>query len=356
MDCLAVVMAGGRGERFWPRSRKNRPKQCLDFTGQGSLLQLTVRRLARVAGEENVVVVTGADMADLVASQLPRLPEGNLLVEPVGRNTAPCVALAALWAKRRGGDPVLVVSPADHAVRDEDAYVDTLRAAVRTAAAHNRAVTLGVRPTAPETGYGYLDVGERLFDAGGHPVFAVRRFVEKPDRATAQEYLARGHYLWNSGLFFFRTSCFLDLTQRHLPDLYARLPEVEAALAGEGDLGTVYGQLEKISLDYGIAEKAEGILVLPAAFGWDDVGSWTALERLHPGDAAGNVTDGCSFLGVDAARCIVSGGRRLIVGVGVRDLVVVDTEDAVLICAKDRVQDVRLAVEEITRRGGEGLL
>ena len=355
MDCVAVVMAGGRGERFWPLSRRNRPKQCLDLTGRGSLLQMTVRRLARVVGEENVLVVTGADMADLVASQLPGLDSANLLVEPVGRNTAPCVALAALWAKRRGTDPVLAVSPADHAVADEDAYVDTLRAAVRTAAVHHRAVTLGVQPVAPETGYGYLEVGERLFAVDGHPVFAVRRFVEKPDRATAQEYLAQGRYLWNSGMFFFRTSCFLDLVQRHLPGLHARLPEVEAALGGVGDLGAVYGQLEKVSLDYGIAERADGILVLPAAFGWDDVGSWTALERLYPGDAAGNVTDG-SFLGVDATGCIVSGGKRLVVGIGIRDLVVVDTEDAVLICAKERVQDVRLAVEEITRQGKEGLL
>ncbi|HUW63251.1 MAG TPA: mannose-1-phosphate guanylyltransferase [Spirochaetia bacterium] len=355
MDCLAVVMAGGRGERFWPRSRKKRPKQCLDFAGQGSLLQLTVKRLARVAGRENVLVITGADMVDQVAAQLPQLAPENILVEPVGRNTAPCVALAALWARRRGGDPVLLVSPADHAVQDEKAYVATVRAAVLSAAAYNRSVTLGIRPTRPETGYGYLDVGERLDEVNGYPVFAVRRFVEKPDRATAEEYLAQGHYLWNSGLFFFRTSAFLGLVEKYLPGLYARLPELAGTLDGVGDLGAVYGQLEKVSLDYGIAEKDTGILVIPASFGWDDVGSWTALERLRERDGHGNVLAG-PFVGVDVERCIIQGGTKPIVGVGLQDLIVVDEEDAILICARERVQDVRLAVAEIKKRGWEQLL
>lgn len=350
---VAVIMAGGKGERFWPQSRRSRPKQFLDITGRGSLLQETVSRIGPIVPPERVWVVTTAAYRDSIAQQLPEVPPANIVVEPVGRNTAACLGLAALYLEPYGPDTVMVVLPSDHLIQNRDLFVETLKVAIE--AAHGgEVVTLGIRPTRPETGYGYINYEEAALDSRLAPR-RVRRFVEKPDRATAERYLAEGSYLWNSGMFVWKLSTFQDLVRRHMPALHRCLevmrsaigtPEEEAVIARE------YEALDGVSVDYGIMEKAEKVLVIPAPFDWDDVGSWLALDRLGPADEAGNVVRG-DFVGVDTSRCIVQGydNRRLIATVGLSDLIIVDTEDVILVCPKDKAQEVRALVEELKRRG-----
>lgn len=333
---VAIILAGGKGERFWPLSRERRPKQFLDLTGEGTLLQETYRRIAVRIPPEHILVVTGEQYGDEVLAELPVLPERNVILEPVGRNTAASIGLAA-WALRDYPPQTrLLILPADHSVKPNQAF----QAAVATgeqAADQGYAVTIGIRPDRPETGYGYLQVGSSLGD-GYHRVL---RFVEKPELEVAAAFLAEGGYLWNSGVFLFRLDCLRDLLIRHLPDLAQALERI--ALGGTEALRREFPQLSPVSIDYGIMEKAEKVAVVPAEFAWDDVGSWTALSRIRESDPSGNIIEG-AFVGVDNERIIVRGGGRLIAGVGLRDLVIVDTHDALLICPQDRVQEVRRIV------------
>lgn len=277
------------------------------------------------------------------------MPSANIIAEPMGRNTAPCIVLAALHAERYG-DPVMVIVPADHVIKDEDKFTKIINSAVKVAADCDEVITIGITPTAPETGYGYIQRGE-LFRAG-EQVYRVKRFVEKPDRATAEQYLADGNYFWNSGMFVVRVSVLLELVQRHLPNLYAKVPEIRKAILNKERnlLRECYQSLESISIDYGIMEKADNILMIPGDFGWDDVGSWVALERIRPRDEEGNVING-EHVGVDTHNCIIQGNSKLIVTVGLENLIIVETEDSILVCHKDRAQDVKLIVEQLKRKG-----
>ncbi len=346
----AVIMAGGSGTRFWPASRAAHPKQLLSLGGGGSLLQETVRRLDNLISRERVWIVTSGAHSESLRQQVPELPAANILVEPCGRNTAPCVGLAALHIRRREPEAVLVCMPADHIIQELPAWQRLMRVALETASERGRVAIFGIPPTRPETGFGYVKFDDLQDAAGRH---RVERFTEKPARERAEAFLAEGHWYWNSGIVAWRADTFLDLCREHLPELMDLLDELDASLEtpAYGDtLARLYPRMPSVSFDFGILEKAAQLVGLPAAMGWSDVGSWSALPEVLPADEAGNVSLG-EFLALEARGCIAYAPGKLVAAVGVEDLVVVDTPDAVLICHKDRAQDVKHVVERLTREG-----
>lgn len=354
----ALIMAGGKGERFWPKSRQKLPKQFLDLTGTGTLIQLTAQRINRLVDWEAIYVIAGPDYLDLIKEQLPKLPSENIIIEPEGRNTAPCISLAALHISRRYPDAVMAVLPSDHFIDDEDTYCELVGAAARLADQGEHLVTLGILPDRPETGYGYIQVGEKFDDYNGYSGHRVVRFVEKPDRETAARYLENGNYLWNSGMFFWKVSTILSMFARFMPDLYAGLQRIEQAwdtAAAEQVLRDEFCRMEKTSIDYGIMEKAESIFVFPGSIGWDDVGSWNALERVAKADQKGNVIKG-SVINVNSRGCIIEGSDRVIAVLGAEDLVVVDSGDVILICPKAETQNIRQVIQGIREQGLEEYL
>ncbi len=345
----AVIMAGGSGTRFWPLSRRMRPKQLLALSGtERSLLGETVHRIAPLIPPERVIVVTAAHLAAETRRELPELPAENVLAEPIGRNTAPCVGWAASHIKRRDPEALIAILAADHHIGDEPAFLAILRRALE-AASDGELVAIGITPTRPETGYGYLELGENLAEG----VFRARRFVEKPNRGRAEQFLAAGNYLWNSGMFFFRATAILDAIRTHLPGLSEALERFDRA-ASEGHetelVSNEYGSLPSVSIDHGVMEKAEHVAVVPGDFGWSDVGSWMTAWELAPKDEHGNATTTETVL-IESEGCYVRAPQgKLVALVGVRDLVVVDTEDAILIVPRERAQDVRAVTLELARR------
>ena len=342
-------MAGGSGTRFWPRSRRRLPKQLLPVASTRTLLQETADRLARVVDASRMLVVTHRDHAAAVRRQLPKIARRNVLVEPISCNTAPCLALAALEIARRDPEATFVSVPADHAIADARAFRATILEAFAWAHHKPSAVTIGVQPTSPETGFGYIRVGEPV----GGRAFRVRAFIEKPSLARARRYLASGEYLWNSGMFAWRTATVLALLDRHLGDVMGPLRRVLSAplRARAAALARAYAAITPISIDHGVMEKAAGVLVVRGAFGWSDIGSWAAL-----GDIARSQKRIPPVVAIDAARYVVSSPERLVALVGVDDLIVVDTPDALLICHRKRAQDVRRVVQELEERGLDAYL
>lgn len=332
---IPVILAGGKGERFWPLSRKHRPKQflCLDGSGR-SLLQATADRLSELAGtQEKLWVVTSAQLAQGVQEQLPQLPSENLLVEPEGRDTAPAVAWATLEiARRYGEDAVVGFFPADHWIADQQAFQQTINAAAELASAKESIVTLGITPGYPSTGYGYIEQGEQTGTFGGLPVYRVSRFTEKPDRETAQGFLDTGRFSWNSGMFIFRAGVVLAELRAHAPEILAPLEEKGAE---------AYSELPKKSIDYALMEKTQLAYVLPASFGWDDLGDWNSLERLLKGDAS-NV-ELAKHVGMDTQGTILYASEEdeVIVTIGLEDVVVVRDRNVTLIVKKDRTQEIK---------------
>ena len=361
MKIYPVIMAGGSGTRFWPLSRKDRPKQFLPLAGDEPLLAATVTRLPPLAKARETFIVCGPAHAAAARRMLPKLPEQNFIVEPCARNTAPCVGLAALHVARKDPRGVIVMLPADHHISRPAAFRDALASAADLAQRGSIA-TIGIKPSRPETGYGYLKIGPRLAARGRKGKGAahkVERFVEKPDVVTAARYLADGGYLWNSGIFAFRADVILDEIRRAMPVLGEQLDAIDAAFGTPGykkTLARVFPECPSISIDYGVMEKSKRIAVVPADFGWSDVGSFAALPDVKPTDRLGNVAEGDAVV-VDAHNTVVlaKGGRPVAV-VGIDDVVVVDAGDAVLVCRRDRAQDVRQAVEELSRRGRDEVL
>ncbi len=353
----AVVMAGGSGTRFWPLSRRRRPKQLLPLAGDRSLLRATVDRLGALVPPERVLVVTGSAVADAVRAELPEVPAENILVEPEGRDTAACVGLAAWTVARRWPSAAMVVLPADHVIPDGAALRRALAAAVAVARARDGLVTLGIRPARPDTGFGYVELGEAEGTADGLPVHRAVRFVEKPDRPRAEAMLASGRFRWNSGMFAWTTGAIEGAIRAHLPALAAGLDALFRQAESDGmaaALAARYPGLERISIDYGVLERAERVWVLPVELGWSDVGAWPGLEEvLTAEDGVVKVGD---VLALDAAGSVVVSDGPLVAVVGVRDLVVVATRDAVLVVPKDQAQRVREIVELLRASGRDDLL
>ncbi len=342
-------MAGGAGTRFWPRSRRRMPKQLLRVVGSRTLLQATVDRLRGLVPPRQTIIVTHSDHAAEVRRQLPHIPPRNVLIEPQARNTAPCIALATLEIARRVPRATVVVLPADHAVRDVSAFRSTLSRAMAWANSARCPVTIGIRPTAPDTGYGYIQLGAPI----GAGVRAVRSFEEKPTRGRARRFVASGRYRWNSGIFVWRTDTVLELFARHLPAVTKTLAPALSLPAPRRRtaLARAYARLTAVSIDYGIMEKAAPVLVVDGDFGWSDVGSWAALGGLAQANGRA-----APVVAVDASRYVVFSPERLVALVGVDDLIVVDAADALLICRRDRAQDVRRVVQELERRGLDAYL
>lgn len=349
-DTYAVIMAGGSGTRFWPASRPERPKQLLPLApgDERSLLRATVDRIAPLVPIERVLVVTSAALAEATREALPDLPAANLLAEPVGRNTAPCVGWAAAVVHRTTPDARLMVLPADHHIGDEEAYLKTLATAL-DACGDGDLVTVGLKPSRPETGYGYIEVGEKIDEE----VWRARRFVEKPTRERAEQLFASGSYLWNSGMFFFRADAILEAIGKHLPGLASGLKALdEAAAAGneEAALAERYGDLPRISIDHGVMEKADGVAVVPGDFGWSDLGSWTTAWELSEKDEHSNAAGADAVLVDSSGNLVRAPLGKTVALVGVSDLVVVDTEDALLVVPRSRAQEVREVVSRLAER------
>jgi mannose-1-phosphate guanylyltransferase len=348
----AIIMAGGSGTRFWPLSRSDRPKQFLSLgPDDRSLLRATAERVWALIPPERTFVVTSELLREQVERELPELDATRILAEPIGRNTAPCIGWAATHVRRLDPDAVMTVLPADHYIGDTGAYVDTLRRGLE-AATHGDYVTIGIRPTRAETGYGYIEVGSEL-DPG---VFRARRFVEKPNRQRAEQFVASGCFLWNSGMFFFLASRILDAIDLHLPGLGEQLHRYETAaeIGREAELvSETYASLPAVSIDHGIMEKVDSVSVVPGSFDWSDLGSWTSAWELSPQDERGNVLPK-GGLSVDAAGNYAWAPEgKLVALIGVKDLVVVDSGDALLVVPRERAQDVRDIVAALRERGDD---
>ena len=344
----AVIMAGGSGTRFWPLSRRGRPKQFLRLgPNNHTLLRATAERAWSLIPAERTLVVTSEALGALVAEELPELPDENILREPVGRNTAPCVGWAAVHVQRRDPDALMAVLPADHYVGNAEAYAATLRRCLE-AAEHGDLVTIGIRPTRAETGYGYVEAGPELSPG----VYRARRFVEKPNRQRAEQFLSSGRFLWNSGMFFFQASRILEAIGEHLPGLGTQLTEyANAGADGEPALvSATYASLPSISIDHGVMEKGGDVSVAPADFEWSDLGSWASVWELAERDELDNVLPkGAVTIDTEGVYARTTDGK-LIALLGVKDLVIVDTEDALMIAPRERSQEVRALVKKLNDR------
>ncbi len=346
----AVIMAGGHGTRFWPQSRRHLPKQFLTVCGRRSLLQDSVRRLKGVVRLDHTVVVAASEFARLIRRQLPALPSGNLLIEPVPRGTAPCLALAAEWIARRDPAGLMAVLPADHVIADIPRFRRAVLVGFKTAALQECLVTFGVTPTGPETGYGYIEVGP-AFRRNAPRVSWVSSFREKPDQARARAFLKAGRYLWNSGMFVWRVDVLRDAFELHAPAIARAMRSMRAALGGGATAAAMrraYCRLQAVSIDVAVMERAQHVAVVAGDFGWADVGSWAAMAPLWGTDGAGNARRGKTVL-VDCRDTIAYGAERLVAVLGVDDLVVVDSPGAVLVCTKSRAQEVRRIVSALAR-------
>jgi len=351
-------MAGGSGTRFWPASRKNRPKQFLSLASDVPLVRQTFERVAPLVGAENTWIVTTKDTAELTRKAVPEMPAGNVLAEPMGRDTAACAGYACEALLNVDPEAVCIVLPADHVIGEEDRFRSSLAAGARHVEASGGLLTFGIRPTRPETGYGYLEIGEESASIGDWQVHHLKRFVEKPDIDTALTYVDRGQHFWNAGIFAWRAQDFLSEVRRQLPLLAHGLAKIGAAFGGsdaERVLDEVYPTLQRISLDFGIMESAETCWTIPVEYPWSDVGSWPALREVLTADENGNVERG-RVLSLDSSNNIVVSEGPVISVIGLKDIIVVATPDGVLVADKEQAQRVKDVVNTIKERGWHEVL
>jgi mannose-1-phosphate guanylyltransferase len=351
----AVIMAGGSGTRLWPRSRKKKPKQLLDIVSSKTMIQETVDRLSEIVDSDRVIVVVGDVYAKEIDQQLALVPTENILIEPQGKNTAPCIGLAAVHARARDKDAVMIVLPSDHLIKNTTRFRNVIKAAAGVAQKGKSLVTIGIEPEFPETGYGYVQIGNKVDSIRGEDVYKVVAFKEKPTPAVAKKFLKSGKYMWNSGMFVWKADTVLAQIKTHLPKLHKGLMKIEASLGKDTEqkvLEKVYDSIEGESIDYGVMEKAKEVMLLKGDFGWNDIGSWAAMEQLWPKDTDGNFLD-ADVVSIESSGNIIHSTKKLVAVIGLKDIVIIETEDALLVCAKDRAPDVRRAVDELKERGLE---
>jgi mannose-1-phosphate guanylyltransferase len=357
----AVILAGGGGTRLWPRSRQSQPKQFVDITGSGrTLIQATVERLQGLASSDQIYIVTGGGFAEITSAQLPMLAPEQIIVEPSGRNSAPAIGLACIHLQRRDPAAIAAFLPADHVIPDTASFLTALRQA-ECAARTGHLVTLGVKPTFPHTGYGYIKGGAGVQIEGNAdlPIYQVERFLEKPNRTTAEYFLNEGGYFWNAGIFICQVERMLAEIKRQLPEVYSRLQQIQAALGtAQADqvLADAWQSMPNISIDYGVMERAEQVAVTPLDAGWNDVGSWDALQAILQQDMQNNYIVKGEALAIGSEGNIVYSDKYFVALIDVNDLVVVETDNALLIGHKTKMQRVKEVVEELRSQGRTDLL
>jgi mannose-1-phosphate guanylyltransferase len=346
MKVYAVIMAGGVGSRFWPSSKEKTPKQLLKIFNENTMIQETMQRLSGVVEINDIYIITNKVQQPEILNQLPDLPEGNIIVEPFGRNTAAAIGLAAVTLKSKDPESVMVVLPADHFIRDIDIFHNTLKTAVEFAYKSKGLVTIGIPPNRPETGYGYIQIDDRGVE---DKIFKVYTFAEKPNYATAVRFLESGDFFWNSGMFIWRADAILDEMKIHMPDLHEGLEQVEKVLNTpeyEKTLIHVYGQLRNISIDYGVMEKSNKVFLTKGNFVWSDVGSWEEVYQLFEKDEDGNAIKGNVFTDMTVDSLIFS-PNKFTAAIGVENLIIVNSNDALLVCRRDHSQDVKKVVDHL---------
>ena len=348
MDKVVLIMAGGSGTRFWPLSTNERPKQFLDLVSEKTMIRETVDRVVKLIPAEKIFISTNIAYLDIIKKELPEIPEKNIIFEPMARDTAACIGYAALIIQKIYKDSIMAVLPSDHLIKKEKEFLESLNFAFEEAE-KDVIVTLGIKPSYPETGYGYINFkrGDSLPNIKN--VYEVLKFEEKPNIEKAKEYLASGQYLWNSGMFIWKASTILKCFKEFLPEIYSGL-QVIATSIGTNDYEKVlkeeFVKLPSESIDYGVMEKAENIYVIPGNFGWDDVGSWLSIERIKKSNQDGNVING-NVISIKTKNTVVQGGKKLIATIGLEDMIIVDTEDAILICNKDNTQEVKEVINNL---------
>ena len=354
MNTYGVIMAGGGGTRFWPLSRKETPKQLLNLSGKEIMVNETINRLSQVAAKDNIFIVTNASQVKKMREVTDgRILCEHILSEPSARNTAACVGYAAMKIVKTYGDGVMVITPSDAYIKNNIEYANVLRKAIKEAAETDNLITIGITPTFPATGYGYIH-----FEENGKAVKNVLQFVEKPNLETAKNYIATHEYVWNSGMFIWKASVILNKFKELLPDIYFDLEKLAKSFGTSNEektLNEVYPAIRSISIDYGIMEKSSNIKVVPGEFGWNDVGSWDMLGVLHESDGNGNITVG-NTLSIDTNNSIIYSSGKLVATVGIDDLIVVETPDAIMVCPKDKAQDVKKIVDTLKEQKKEELL
>ena len=351
-----VIMAGGSGTRFWPLSRREHPKQLLTLFGQDSLLEQTVARIQPVIPSGHIYVFTSDVILRKVRRLLPRIPSHQIVGEPASRNTAPTLGVAAHEIAQRDPEGIMVVLPSDHIIAKPAVFRQVLAAACRVASAAGRSVVLGLKPTRPDTGFGYVRLGRREGKVAGHEVFHVEKFTEKPTLAVARRYVSSRRYLWNGGMFIWKASTLIENFQRFQPEMASQLREIaDAGGVRARAFRQLYPKLQKISIDYALMEKISNIYALPADIGWNDVGSWAVVYELGNQDSEKNVRPSASS-SLDSHGNMVVSPKKYVVTIGVHDLIIVESDDALLVCARDRSQEVGKAVQNLERLGRYNLL
>lgn len=344
----AVIMSGGLGSRFWPKSRRSLPKQFLRTVGGKTMVECTVDRVKNIIPEDRINIVTNKAYVPII-QKLMNMPDENIFMEPQNKETASCIGLAAVKLLKRDLDAVMVVLPSDHVIEGQESFESTLRAAIKLASEGDYLVTMGIKPTRPESGYGYIEKGEEISSG----IFKVKRFVEKPNVDVARSFLEKGSYLWNSGMFVWRAERLLKEIKRYLPDLYkslTRIYEFVGTPLEEQVINEEYIKIDGISIDFGVMQRTQRAAVIDTNFVWDDIGSFTAMERfLHP-DASGNILVCSEHSLLDVRNTTILGDKRLIAAIGLEDMLIVDTEDVVLVCPKSRCQDIKELVKNMSKQ------
>ncbi len=344
MKVFAVIMAGGIGSRFWPRSKEKTPKQLLQIVGQSTMIQDTVARLNGIVADEDVFVITNKVQKEEIILQLPSIPRDNIIVEPFGRSTAACIGLASIIVEKKCKDGITVILPADHIIQDIEEFHGVLEEAAKFAYSYQGLVTIGIKPTRPETGYGYIQVDDKHVSDG---IFKVLTFAEKPNYATAVRFIESGDFLWNSGMFIWRVDVILNEIKLYMPDLYDGLLSIEKDMGKpkfESTLNNIYGLLRNISIDYGVMEKSQKVYLIKGEFSWSDVGSWEEVYQLSDKNNDGNSAIGKVFVENTIDSYIYSPDKFTAV-LGVDNLIVINTKDELLICRRDQAQNVKKIVE-----------
>jgi len=354
MDMIAVILAGGGGTRFWPLSRQNKPKQFLNLSGNDIMINDTILRYESVIPIRNTIIVTNRSQADMLEQVLlSQVPRENILKEPEARNTSACILYAAFHVRKKYGDAVMAVMPSDHYFTDIESFRNSLKDACRIAETTDKLVTIGIKPLFPATGYGYIKFSRQSIPGFSGEVYEVSEFVEKPTLEKARKYLESGDYLWNSGMFIWKTSVIINSFERYLPRLYKSMLSLYEYIGTELEqeyLAKIYPSLQSISVDFGILERSDDVVVIPGDFGWNDVGSWDSLGAIFPTDKAGNIVK-AKHIGINTSNSIIYGNERLISTIDLDGLIIADTDDALLICPKSKAQEVKKLVELMKEKG-----